>query len=103
AEDARPKTAEERDEKEKAEATKLREAEKNNPAVTIPKEDELESVSRQKSEAVDSAINRAINAVAPSPNNAGGAGATGTMPAAPGANTIPAPTPAAPAKKGAGS
>jgi type IV pilus assembly protein PilM len=80
-----PKTPEERDAKVKEISDKMTEAQKNNPAVTIPKGEEIEAASREKSKQVDSAISNALG---------------GGAPGAPGAPAGAAP-PAAPATKGA--
>jgi type IV pilus assembly protein PilM len=82
-----PKTEEERATKIKDLVAKLQEAEKNNPAVTIPKSEEIEAASLKKSEEVDSKIQKALGQVAP--------GATGAAPGTPGFG--PPPGAAAPA------
>jgi type IV pilus assembly protein PilM len=99
------KTEEERKEERKTALAKIREemtqAEKNNPAVTIPKEEEIDAVSRKASQVIDSAINNALGAPA-APGAAAGAGAAPLTPGAvmpPGA--APTPPPAAPAKPAA--
>jgi type IV pilus assembly protein PilM len=67
-----PKTDEERDAKIKEIIAKVTEAEKNNPAVTMPKVEELTKASLKKTEELDSKIQNAIAPAAP-----GGAGTPG--------------------------
>jgi type IV pilus assembly protein PilM len=93
-----PKTPEERDAKIKDWSDKMTEAQKNNPAVTIPKGEEIEAASREKSKQVDSAISNALGggAAGAAPGAQPGAGTPGFAPQ-PGV----APPAAAPATKGA--
>ena len=96
-----PKTDEERDAKIKEIIEKVTEAEKKNPAVTMPKVEDLQAASLKKTEELDAKIQSALTPVAP-----GGAGGVpgpgtpgfGTSPA--GAGTAPGGA-AAPATKGA--
>ena len=84
-EEERPKTDEERSEKLKAEAAKLTEAEKNNPAIKVSKEEmekELDAASRKKSEQMKTQIGAAAG-------QPGGV-APGGAPTPPGA-AVPAP------------
>jgi type IV pilus assembly protein PilM len=69
---------------------KMKEAEKNNPVVTVPKDDEIEKLSSKKTADLENAINNALG-------GAGGAGGAGQAPAA-GAlpKGAPAPAPEAP-------
>ena len=67
-----PKTDEERDAKIKEIIAKVTEAEKNNPAVTMPKVEELTKASLKKTQELDSKIQNAIAPAAP-----GGAGTPG--------------------------
>ena len=71
-----PKTDEETKAKIKEIYDKMAEAEKNNPAVTMPKAEELEAASLKKSEEIDSKL----KSLAP----AAGGGAAGTVPGTPG-------------------
>ena len=80
-----PKTDEERLSKYKEIKTKMEEFEKNHPAVVMPKSEEIESASLKQSEAINSAINKALNG----PSGPGGAGPGGAAP--PGAAANPAP------------
>src|SRR5262245_40117392 len=86
----------------KAESDKLIEAQKNNPAVKISSqvEKDLETVSRQKSQQIDSAVSKVIGAIGAGAGRAGAPGAAAPAPgaAAPGA----AARGAAPANPGAG-
>ncbi len=82
-----PKTVEERDAKYKDIKTKMEEVEKNHPAVVMPKSEEIESASIKQSEAVNSAIHKALNA----PGGAGAAGPGGTVPPGIGAPANPTP------------
>ncbi len=82
-----PKTVEERDAKYKDIKTKMEEVEKNHPAVVMPKSEEIESASIKQSEAVNSAIHKALNA----PGGAGAAGPGGTVPPGMGAPANPTP------------
>jgi type IV pilus assembly protein PilM len=79
-------TDEQRLEKYKEFKTKMEEAEKNHPAVVMPKSEEIESASLKQSEAINSAINKALG---PGSGGATGAGPAGT----PGAGTPPGTTP----------
>jgi type IV pilus assembly protein PilM len=71
----------------------MREAEKNNPAVSLPKPEEIEAASLRQSQQIDSALSKAASS--PAPGVAGG-GAPGGAPAPAGA----APAPAGPAAGG---
>jgi type IV pilus assembly protein PilM len=71
----------------------MREAEKNNPAVTMPKPEEIEAASLKQSQQIDAALSKAVSA--PGPGAAGG-GAPGMVPPSAGA----APAPAGPAAGG---
>jgi type IV pilus assembly protein PilM len=82
-----PKTVEERDAKIKEFQSKMEEVEKNHPAVVMPKSEEIESASLKQSEAINSAINKALNA----PGSAGAAGPGGAVPPGAGAPTNPTP------------
>jgi type IV pilus assembly protein PilM len=81
-------------------ADKMREAEKNNSAVTIPTAEEIEKTSIQQTKDLESAITKALQA-APAPT-ATAPGGAGTAPPAtsPGTPTAPAPAGAAPAATG---
>ncbi len=57
-----PKDDEERAARIKELSDKMTEAQKNNPAVVIPKAEEIEAVSREKSKQVDSALSNALGA-----------------------------------------
>jgi type IV pilus assembly protein PilM len=93
--DEQPKTDEERKEKLTKIRTEMTEAEKNNPAVTIPKEDELDAVSRKQSQAIDSAITKALTGSGGAPT------APGALPASPAAGG-PAAAPPSTSGKAAG-
>ncbi len=91
-----PKTEEEFKAKIEEIAKAMHEAEKNNPAVTMPKPEEIEAVSLKQSQQIDSALSKAVSPPAPGaagggapvmvPPPGGGApapggpGATGTQP-----------------------
>ena len=66
-----PKTDEERDAKIKEIVEKMTEAQKNNPAVTMPKVEDLQAASLKKTEELDSKIQNALTPAAP--GGAGGA------------------------------
>jgi type IV pilus assembly protein PilM len=87
-----PKTVEEFQTKVTELSKQMREAEKNNPAVTMPKPEEIEAASLKQSQQIDAALSKAVSAPAP---GAAGGGAPGTVPP-PGA----APAPAGPATDG---
>jgi type IV pilus assembly protein PilM len=71
-----PKTVEEHDAKIKEFIDKMTEAEKNNPAVTMPKVEDLQKASLKKTEELDARIQ---NALAPAaPGGAGGVPGPGT-------------------------
>ena len=98
--DEQPKTAEEHDAKIKEFVDKMTEAEKNNPAVTMPKVEDLQAASLKKTEELDAKIQSALT-----PAAQGGAGGV-PVPGAPGFGTPPAgagtaPGGGAPATKGA--
>jgi type IV pilus assembly protein PilM len=93
--DELPKTEDEEKTKLKEVADKMKEAEKNNPAVTMPKSEEVEAASLKKSEELDSKL----QAIAP--GAAGGpGGAAGPAPGAPPAAGGAVPPGSAPQKKG---
>jgi type IV pilus assembly protein PilM len=79
-----PKTPEDRAAKLKEIYDKMTEVEKNNPAVTLPKGEDLEAASRKKSEELDSKIQKALTPAAP-----------GAAPGTPGFGPPPAGTPPA--------
>ncbi len=93
--DEQPKTAEERDAKIKEFVDKMTEAEKNNPAVTMPKVEDLQAASLKKTEELDAKIQSALTPVAP--GGAGGVPGPGT----PGFGTPPAGAGTAPGGAGA--
>ncbi len=82
-----PKTVEERDAKYKDIKSKMEAEEKNHPAVVMPKSEEIESASLKQSEAVNSALNKALNA----PAGAGASGPGGGGPPGMGSPTNPTP------------
>ncbi len=86
-----PKNDEERQTKLKDISDKMTEAQKNNPAVTIPKQEEIEAVSREKTQQVDSALGNAMGV--------GGAGGAPGVTPAPGIAPAVAPPAAPPATK----
>jgi type IV pilus assembly protein PilM len=92
-----PKTSEEAKAKIDEFRTKMHEVEKNNPAVTIPKESEIESASLKQSEKVESDVTKALTGPAPGAPASGGAPAPtpGFGPPA----GAPTPPPGAPAAK----
>ena len=64
----RPKTEEEALTAKVKEITdKMKEAEKNNPAVTMPKPEDIEAISLKQSQQIDSALSKAVSAPAPAP------------------------------------
>jgi type IV pilus assembly protein PilM len=81
-----PKTDEERIAKYKEFKSKMEESEKNHPAVSMPKSEEIESASLKQSEALNSAISKAIG---PGTGGAPGGGAGG----APGGGAPAGPAP----------
>ena len=97
-----PKPDEERTTKIKDIIAKMTEAEKNNPAVTMPKIEEIEAASLKKSEELDSKLQKAFT---PGPGGAPGAAVTapgtpGFGPPPAGAAPAPAPNKGAPAGPG---
>jgi type IV pilus assembly protein PilM len=90
-----PKTDEERDAKIKEIVEKMTEAQKNNPAVTMPKVEDLTKASLKKTQELDSKIQNAITPAAP-----GGAGTPGFGPQPAGTGAPPAGA-GTPATKGA--
>ena len=66
---------------------KMREAEKNNPAVTMPKPEDIEAVSLKQSQQIDSALSKAASGPAP---GAAGGGAPGLVPPPAGGSPAPA-------------
>ncbi len=87
-----PKNDEERLVKYKEFKTKMEEAEKNHPAVVMPKSEEIESASLKQSEAVNSAITKAIGPGGGGPAGAGPAGQPGAAaPGGPAPGFAPAP------------
>ena len=92
--DQRPKTDEERAEMLKKKAEELTEAEKNNPAVKVSKEDmekELDAASRKKSEQLDTQVKSALGA------GTGQPGAPGAVvPGGPARPAMPRPSSAQP-------
>jgi type IV pilus assembly protein PilM len=82
--DEQPKTDEERAARMKDFIDKMTEAEKNNPAVTMPKVEELAAASLKKTQELDAKIQNALTPAAP-----GGAGGN-PAPGAPGFGTSPA-------------
>jgi type IV pilus assembly protein PilM len=93
--DEQPKTAEEHDAKIKEFVDKMTEAEKNSPAVTMPKVEDLQAASLKKTEELDAKIQSTLTPVAP--GGAGGVPGTGT----PGFGTPPAGAGTAPGGAGA--
>jgi type IV pilus assembly protein PilM len=70
---------------------KMTEAQKNNPAVTMPKLEEIQAVSLKKSQEVDSQLQKAITPPGGAPGTPGfGPAAPGAGPANPGGATPPA-------------
>jgi type IV pilus assembly protein PilM len=86
--DELPKTEEDQKAKIKEIVDKMLEAQKNNPAVTMPKAEELQAASLKKSAEVDTKIEQSL-----SPG--GGPGGAPGVPAVPGAPGVGAPPPAA--------
>jgi len=82
-----PKDDEDRLAKYKEIKSKMEEVEKNHPAVVMPKSEEIESASLKQSEAINSAINKAMSA----PGSGGAAGPGGVVPPGTGAPTNPTP------------
>ena len=72
-----PKTDEDFKAKVEEIAKAMHEAEKNNPAVTMPKPEEIEAVSLKQSQQIDSALSKAVSPPAP---GAAGGGAPGIVP-----------------------
>jgi type IV pilus assembly protein PilM len=99
--DDQPKTEDEQSAKIKEIVDKMTEAQKNNPAVTLPKVEDLQAASLKKTQELDAKIQSAITPAAP--GGAGGApgpGTPGFSPQPAGAGTPPA-GPGTPATKGA--
>jgi type IV pilus assembly protein PilM len=87
-----PKTEEDRAAKIKDWVDKLTEVEKNHPAVTMPKAEEIEAASNKKSKEIDSQLEKALTpGAAP---GAPGVGGTPGVPAGVGQNPGATPPPA---------
>ncbi len=88
--DELPKTEEEQKTKLDDVVAKMSEAQKNNPAVTMPKLEELQAVSLKKSEEVNTELQKALTAPGGAPGTPGfGPGAAGHVPG--GGAGVPAP------------
>jgi type IV pilus assembly protein PilM len=86
-----PKTEEDQKKSLDELVAKMTEAQKNNPAVTMPKLEEIQAVSLKKSEEVDSQLQKALTPAGGAPGTPGfGPAAPGAGPANPGGATPPA-------------
>jgi type IV pilus assembly protein PilM len=85
-----PKTEEEQKKSLEEVVTKMTEAQKNNPAVTMPKAEDLQAASLKKSEEVDSKLQNALTPGAGAPGTPGIGGAPGAgQPGVPNGGTRP--------------
>ena len=85
-----PKTEEEQKKSLEEVVTKMTEAQKNNPAVTMPKAEDLQAASLKKSEEVDSKLQNALAPGAGAPGTPGIGGAPGAgQPGVPNGGTRP--------------